>query len=143
MDQPAPPRDPRRDADTDGTADRPLLALVAEGETALRIEAADLLAEMGFEVLEAWNLPTAIRQVERQIGRRAAIRLVIADADLPDAEGRFALARALVRRWPDLSVIALSAGPAPAPGELPCGIGFAQKPLSPALARTAWERLAR
>ncbi|MBD8907837.1 response regulator [Methylorubrum zatmanii] len=142
MDQPAPPPDPRHDAGSGGTSGSRPLALVVEGEATLRIEMADLLAETGFEVLEAWNAPTAIRQIERQIGRSAVIGLVIADADLPGPEGRFALARALVRRWPDLPVIALSAGPVPAPGELPPGTGFAPKPLSPALARTAWERLA-
>ncbi|MEH3116196.1 MAG: response regulator [Methylorubrum populi] len=135
MDQPAPP-DPRSDARPDRRSDERLLALVVESETVLRIETADLLAEAGFEVLEAWSAPTAIRQIERY----GDIRLVVVDADLP--EGRFALARDVAAGWPDRAVVVLSAGPPPAPGELPDGVRFGPKPLTAALARAARERLA-
>lgn len=60
---------------------------------------ADLLAEAGFEVLEAWNGQTAILQIERH----DAIRFVAADADPTGPEGRFALAREILLRWPDLT----------------------------------------
>lgn len=137
MDQPASPA-PRRDARPDGTQDSRLLALVVEGETILRIATADLLAEAGFEVLEAWSAPTATRQIERHGG----LRLAIVDADLAGPRGRFALARDIAARWPALSLIVLSAGASPAPGDLPDRVRFAPKPLSDVLARQAWERLA-
>ncbi len=132
MDQPASP-EPPGGARPDPRPHPRLLALVVESETVLRIETADLLAEAGFEVLEAWSAPTAILQLERH----GDIRLAIADADLPCIEGRFALPREIARRWPELTVIALSSGPAPADGELPEGVRYAPKPLTEALARAA------
>lgn len=138
MDQPAPPA-PRSDARPDGTNDPRVLALVVESETVLRIATADLLAEAGFEVLEAWSAPTAARQIELHPG----LRLAIIDADLAGPQGRFALAREIAARRPDLSLIVLSAGLSPEPGDLPERARFAQKPLKGALAREAWERIAR
>ena len=138
MDQPAPPA-PRSDVRPDGTNDPRVLALVVESETVLRIATADLLAEAGFEVLEAWSAPTATRQIELHTG----LRLAIIDADLAGPQGRFVLAQEIAARRPDLSLIVLSAGLSPEPGDLPEQARFAQKPLSAALAREVWERIAR
>ncbi|CAO4151097.1 Response regulator receiver protein [Methylorubrum thiocyanatum] len=128
MDRPASP-DPHN-------AVRPL-ALVVESETDARIATADRLAEAGFEVLEAWSAQSALLQIERH----PRLRLVVVDADLPGAEARFALTCEIARSRPALALIVLSAGPAPDLGALPEGARFTAKPLTPALARKAWDEL--
>lgn len=127
MDEPASPA-------LDGA--RPL-ALVVEGDAIQRIGTADCVAEAGFEVIEAWNGPTAFRQIERHPG----LSLVVIDADLPDPDGRFALIHAVARLRPGLTLMAVSAGPVPEPGALPCAVRFAAKPLGVALARQVREGL--
>ena len=82
------------------------LALVVEGDAIQRIETADCVAEAGFEVIEAWNGPTALRQIERH----PELRLAVIDADLPDPDGRFALTHAIAALRPGLTLMAVSAG---------------------------------
>lgn len=114
------------------------LALVVEGDAIQRIETADCVAEAGFEVIEAWNGPTALRQIERH----PELRLAVIDADLPDPDGRFALIHTVAGLRPALALVAVSAGPNPEPGALPCDARFAAKPLGAALVRRVREGLA-
>ena len=107
------------------------LALVVEGDAIQRIGTADCVAEAGFEVIEAWNGATALRQIERH----PELRLAVIDADLPDPDGRFALIHAIAGLRPGLALVAFSAGPKPEPGALPCDARFAAKPLGATLAR--------
>ncbi len=113
------------------------LALVVEGDAIQRIGTVDCVAEAGFEVIEAWNGATALRQIERH----PELRLVVIDADLPDPDGRFALIHAIARLRPGLTLMAVSAGPAPEPGALPRDVRFAAKPLGAGVARQVRERL--
>lgn len=122
MDEPACP------SPDDGV--RPL-ALVVEGDAIQRMETADCVAEAGFEVIEAWNGATALRQIERH----PELRLAVIDADLPDPDGRFALIHTVAGRRPGLALIAVSAGPSPEPDALPCDARFSSKPLGATLAR--------
>lgn len=128
MDEPACPA-------RDGA--RPL-ALIVEGDAIQRIGTADCVAEAGFEVIEAWNGTTAFRQIERH----PELCLIVIDADLPDPEGRFALIHAIARLRPGLTLLAVSAGPAPEPGALPCDARFSAKPLGLVLVRQVWAGLA-
>lgn len=114
-----------------------LLALIMESETEARIATADRLAEAGFEVLEAWSAQSALLQIERH----PRLRLVVVDADLSGSGTRFALTCEIARSRPALALIVLSAGPAPDLGALPEGARFTAKPLTPALARKAWDEL--
>lgn len=107
------------------------LALVVEGDAIQRIGTADCVAEAGFEVIEAWNGPTALRQIERH----PELRLVVIDVDLADPDGRFALTHTIARLRPGLVLMAFSAGPVPEPGALPCDVRFAAKPFGAVLAR--------
>lgn len=113
------------------------LALIVEGDAIQRIGTADCVAEAGFEVIEAWNGPTALRQIERH----PDLCLVVIDADLPDPDGRFALIHTVARLRPGLILLAVSAGPDPEPGALPCDVRFAAKPLGVVLARQVREGL--
>ncbi|GAB6845444.1 CheY-like chemotaxis protein [Methylorubrum rhodinum] len=130
MDEPVSPSPVSRDGA------RPL-ALVVEGDAIQRIETADCVAEAGFEVIEAWNGPTALRQIERH----PELRLIVIDADLSDPDGRFALVHAIARLRPGLALVAVSSGPNPEPDALPCDARFSAKPLGAALARTMREGL--
>ncbi len=107
------------------------LALVVEGDAIQRIGTAECVAGAGFEVIEAWNGATALRQIERH----PELRLAVIDADLPDPDGRFALIHAIAGLRPGLALVAFSAGPKPEPGALPCDARFAAKPLGATLAR--------
>lgn len=107
------------------------LALVVEGDAIQRIGTVDCVADAGFEVIEAWNGTTALRQIERH----PELCLVVIDADLPDPDGRFALIHAIARLRPGLTLMAVSAGPTPEPGALPCDARFSSKPLGAVLAR--------
>lgn len=100
--------------------------LVVEDETVIRVETADLLTEAGFEVLEAWSVPTALRQLERHGG----IRLLFTGASLPGGLDGFALARDVRRRWPGLPILVASGTARPGPGDLPEGARFIGKPFS-------------
>lgn len=111
----------------DEPAPRPRVsALVVEDETVIRMETADLLTEAGFEVLEAWNAATALRQLERTAG----IRLLVTDVQMPGDLDGFALARQASVRWPDLTIVVISGVAAPRAGDLPPGARFIPKPFS-------------
>ena len=105
------------------------LALLVEDETIVRMQTADLLLEAGFEVLEAWNVVTGLRQFERRPG----IELLITDVRLPGARDGFALAREVAARWPDVAIVVLSGVAAPGPDDLPAGVRFIPKRLNPRL----------
>lgn len=107
------------------------LALIVEGDAIQRMGTVDCVAAAGFAVIEAWNGPTALRQIERH----PDLRLVVIDADLADPDGRFALVHTVAHRRPRLVLVAVSAGPAPEPDALPRAVRFAAKPLTAALAQ--------
>lgn len=59
--------------------ERKQLVLVVEDETLLRMEAADVIRELGFEVVEAANADQAISLLENV----SAISLVFTDIQMP------------------------------------------------------------
>lgn len=111
--------------DQPATTTRPL-ALVVEDETVIRMETADLLADAGFEVLEAWNVVTALRQFER----RSGIDLLVTDVQMPGGRDGFTLAREVAARWPGVAIVVISGVSAPGPSDLPAGARFIPKPFS-------------
>lgn len=102
-----------------------ILALVVEDETAIRMEIADLLTDAGLEVLEAWSIATAIRQLERNDG----IRLLFTGVNMAGGLDGFALARDARLRWPGVAIVVASAA-RPGPGDLPEDAHFIAKPFS-------------
>ncbi|GJD96964.1 response regulator [Methylobacterium iners] len=102
------------------------LALVVEDETVIRMETADLLADAGFEVLEAWNVVTALRQFER----RSGIDLLVTDVQMPGGRDGFALAREVAARWPGVAIVVISGVSAPGLRDLPSEARFIPKPFS-------------
>lgn len=78
--------------------------LIVEDEPLLRIMAAEMVEEAGFEPVEAADAAEAIGLLEQ----RPDIRIVFTDIDLPHGIDGMALARAIRERWPPIELILTS-----------------------------------
>jgi CheY-like chemotaxis protein len=111
------------------TAPPPAVALVAEDEFLLRMEAADTLSDAGFTVLEVASADDALRFLEDRDG----IDLLFTDVNMPGRLDGFGLARELAARRPEITIIVCSGMARPVAGDLPAKARFLDKPYSPAL----------
>jgi CheY-like chemotaxis protein len=82
---------------------RPVV-LVVEDEYLVRLYAADVLADAGFDVVQANNADEAIAVLEQ----RRDIRLVFTDIDMPGEMDGLKLAAAVRDRWPPIELILTS-----------------------------------
>ena len=82
---------------------RPVV-LIVEDEFLLRMDAADMIAAAGFEVIEAANADEAIEILEA----RPDITVVFTDIQMPGSMDGLKLARAVRGRWPPIKIIATS-----------------------------------
>ncbi|KAB0679318.1 response regulator [Aureimonas leprariae] len=105
------------------------VALVAEDEPLLRMDAADTLQEAGFTVLEAANTVEALRHLEAV----ETIELLFTDIEMPGPIDGVQLAHEVVRRWPHVSIVVCSGRIKVGPGDLPDQARFIAKPFSPEL----------
>src|SRR5512140_2219193 len=104
---------------------RPVV-LVVEDEFLLRMDAVDMIAEAGFEVLEAGNADEAIGILES----RRDITVVFTDIQMPGSMDGLKLARAVRGRWPPVKIIATSGHLHLGETDLPEGGRFLPKPYS-------------
>jgi len=111
------------------TAPLPAVALVAEDEFLLRMEAADTLSDVGFTVLEVASADDALRFLEE----RDDVDLLFTDVNMPGHLDGFGLAREVAARWPGITIIVCSGKAKPGHGDLPPKARFIDKPYSPAL----------
>ncbi|MFY9292127.1 MAG: response regulator [Methylorubrum rhodinum] len=108
------------------------VALVAEDEPLVRMETADILADAGFEVLEASTAPAALACLEE--GR--TITLLFTDVLMPGAFDGLALAYKVRRRWTHLPIVIVSGNVALTAAQMPDNARFLPKPYyARALAR--------
>ena len=105
---------------------RPVV-LIVEDEFLLRIDAVDIVAAAGFEVLEAGNADEAIDILEAQ----PDITVVFTDIQMPGSMDGLKLAQAIRGRWPPIKIIATSGHPDVGELDLPEGGRFLPKPYSP------------
>src|SRR6266404_1847077 len=105
---------------------RPVVLLV-EDEFLLRMDAADMIAAAGFEVVEATNADEAIEILES----RRDITVVFTDIQMPGSMDGLKLARAVRGRWPPIRIVATSGHVDVAETDLPDGGRFLPKPYSP------------
>lgn len=122
---------------------RPSPVLVVEDEELLRLYAADLLEEAGFEVVPAADAEEALRIV----GSRPDIRVLFTDVQLPGLDG-LELARRVHDRWPHVLLLLTSGAQGPGKCDIADHGHFLAKPYTPdqvlgeidALGREAGER---
>src|SRR6202051_3668008 len=103
-------------------AKRPVV-LIVEDEFILRMDAVDMIAGAGVEVLEAGNADEAIDILES----RRDITVVFTDIQMPGSMDGLKLARAVRGRWPPIKIVATSALDV-RETELPEGGRFLPKP---------------
>ena len=106
---------------------RPVV-LIVEDEALLRMNAAEMIADAGFEVAEAANADEAIAILEA----RPNIHVVFTDVQMPGSMDGLKLARAVRGRWPPIKIVATSGRLNVGETDLPEGGRFLPKPYSPA-----------
>src|SRR3954466_1498214 len=105
-------------------AGKPVI-LVVEDELLVRIVQVDILREAGFRVAEAQDADEAFDMLRS----RPEITAVLTDVDMPGSLNGFEFARLVKQGWPEVGVLAISGKRQPAPGDLPAGVEFVQKPI--------------
>jgi CheY-like chemotaxis protein len=80
------------------------VVLVVDDESLVRMVAADLIQDAGFETIEAADADSAIAILEA----RKDIRIVFTDIDMPGSMDGIKLARAIRDRWPPIELILTS-----------------------------------
>ena len=105
-------------------AHRPVV-LIVEDEFLIRMRAADIINDAGFEVLEAADADEAILILES----RGDILVVFTDIRMPGSMDGLKLAHAVRDRWPPVHIVATSAHHTLI-DELPARTVFLPKPYS-------------
>ena len=100
------------------------VVLVVEDEPLLRMMAVDLVEDAGFEAVEATDATQAVEILER----RADIRIVFTDIDMPRGLDGMKLAALIRERWPPIELILTSGKEAPRAEDLPARGVFFSKP---------------
>jgi CheY-like chemotaxis protein len=108
-------------------ARRPVV-LVVEDEFLIRMHAAEMIKEAGFEVVEASNADEAVAILEARLD----IAVVFTDIQMPGSMDGLKLARAVRNRWPPIRIVATSGLVNVRTEDLPDGGRFLPKPYSPA-----------
>jgi len=102
---------------------RPVV-LIVEDEALLRMNAAEMIADAGFEVAEAANADEAIAILEA----RPNIHVVFTDVQMPGSMDGLKLARFVRGRWPPIRIVATSGFVRVGEQDLPEGSRFVTKP---------------
>lgn len=109
-----------------------LCALVVDDEVLIRMEAASILEEAGFHVMEAGNVAEAVALLQQHHDQ---ITLLFSDVHMPGIGDGFGLARHTAEHWPHISIVVASARAKPGPNDLPSGARFVSKPFSAEIVR--------
>jgi two-component system, response regulator PdtaR len=102
----------------------PVTILMVEDEALTRLLGAGMLAQAGFQVIEAGDGYEALEFLEAD----SDVQLLFTDVHLTGALDGLALARQVHQRWPGIGIIVVSGQASPRPGELPAGSHFHRKP---------------
>ncbi len=117
---------------------RRLLVLVVEDEPLLMMNAVDMIATMGFEIVEARNADEAIAVLES----RSDVHLVFTDIHMPGTMNGLNLAHFVRKRWPPVKIIATSGKARLAEDDLPSGGMFLSKPYTVRDVGNVFDRMA-
>ena len=102
---------------------RPVI-LVVEDDTLIRLNAADMVRDLGFEVIEAVDSDQAISILERTEG----ISVVFTDVQMPGSMDGLRLVALVRDRWPPVALLITSGRVRPPMEHLPAGARFLAKP---------------
>jgi DNA-binding NtrC family response regulator len=100
------------------------VVLIVEDDTLLRMHAAEMIGEAGFQVIEAPNADEAIRLLES----RTDIGILFTDIDMPGSMNGIRLAHTVAGRWQAIRIVATSGHFNVRDGDLPDGGRFIAKP---------------
>lgn len=104
----------------------PQVVLVVEDEPLIRMAAADIFEDAGFEALEAADAQQAILLLES----RHDIILLFTDVDMPGVMDGIQLAEHVRERWPPIGLVVVSGHLELSAGMLPVGAAFLTKPYT-------------
>lgn len=107
-------------------ANRPVV-LIVEDQFLLRMNAAQLIGDAGFDVVEASDADEAIAILEA----RSDIHVVFTDIQMPGSMDGLKLARFVRERWPPIKIVASSGFVKVGKDDLPEGSRFLSKPYGP------------
>jgi CheY-like chemotaxis protein len=113
------------------------VVLIVEDEFLLRMNAAEMLGNAGFEVVEAASADEAIAILEV----RTDIHVVFTDIQMPGSMDGLKLANFVRGRWPPIKIVATSGNFLAQAGDLPEGSVFLPKPYRPAQVIAALQSL--
>ena len=104
------------------------MVVVVEDEEAIRLIAAEALADAGFEVFEAEHADEAVSI----LGKRAKeIHALFTDVNMPGSMDGLALAHHSLRNWPWIVLLISSGRLRPLTAHMPKGSRFLPKPYHP------------
>lgn len=112
MAEPAKPRD---------------VVLVVEDEALVRMNSADLIRDLGFEVIEAVDADHAVSLLESMPG----ITVLFTDIQMPGSMDGLRLAAVVKDRWPPIALLITSGQLHPPTADMPAGARFIPKPYLP------------
>ena len=105
---------------------RPII-LVVEDDTLIRLNAADMVRDLGFEVIEAVDSDHAVSILESTDG----ISVVFTDVQMPGSMDGLRLVALVRDRWPPIALLVTSGRVKPPVEDLPLGARFLAKPYFP------------
>jgi two-component system, response regulator PdtaR len=112
-------------ANASAVPDRPLVAVIAEDESLLRMLAVEGLGDEGFTTLAAENALVALDICK---SRPEAIDVLFTDIRMPGPMDGLQLAHRVRERWPWIAIIVVSGNIFVGRHELPEGARFIPKP---------------
>ena len=101
--------------------------LVVEDEALIRMHSAELIRDLGFEVIEAVDADEAVLLLESVPG----IKVVFTDIQMPGSMDGLVLAAVVRDRWPPIALLITSGKVSPRTIDMPTGARFISKPYSP------------
>jgi two-component system, response regulator PdtaR len=114
-----------------------VVILIVEDEQLIRMDAADMIRDLGFKVLEAANADQAIALLETNLD----IAAVFSDVQMPGSMDGLALIAAIRDRWPPVALILTSGQVHPPVSAMPEGTRFVSKPYAPYQLRAEFDAL--
>jgi CheY-like chemotaxis protein len=111
----------------ENSATKQPVILIVEDEFLLRMNAAEMIGDAGFDVVEAGNADEAIAVLEA----RPDIHVVFTDIQMPGSMDGLKLARFVRGRWPPIKIVATSGLVRVRKADLPEGSRFLPKPYHP------------